>query len=202
MARPCWAAWLLYDRLANRYFRMGALELDLLSLIDGRPAQAIAEQARTRFAHRVGADDVEALFDFLRQNDLVMADAAQKARHVRLRESRPGRLKRLMHGYISFRVPLLRPDRFLGRALPWVRWMGSRWTLVGLPALALLGLYLVSRQWDVFLATAVSFLSLEGLAGYALAIVAVKACHEFGHAFAAKARGLRVPTIGIAFIVF
>jgi putative peptide zinc metalloprotease protein len=196
------AAWLLHDRLANRYFRVGSRELDLLALVDGRSAQAIAAEAGARLGRFVTAEEVEGLFAFLRENDLVFADAAQAARHARLKESRPGRIPRMLHGYISFRIPLLRPDRFLTAALPWVQWLGSRWTFLALGILAVMGLYLVSRQWDVFLATIVSFLSLEGLLGYVLAIIFVKACHEFGHAFAAKAHGLRVPTIGVAFIVF
>src|SRR5690606_27180482 len=31
---------------------------------------------------------------------------------------------------------------------------------------------------------------------------AVKVCHELGHAVIAKAKGLRIPTMGVAFIVF
>lgn len=195
-------AWLLHDRMANAYFRIGAEEVDLLSLVDGRPAAAVAEAAWNRFRRRVTPSDVEALFEFLRANNLVEADSAQRQRYHGRLAAKPSIFKRLLRGYISFRVPLLYPDRFLTAALPWVRWLGSPWTHAVLALLAIAGLYLVSRQFEAFLATAVGFFSLEGLAAYALTIVAVKICHEFGHAFVAKAKGLRVPTMGVAFIVF
>jgi putative peptide zinc metalloprotease protein len=196
------AAWLVHDRMANAYFRFGVEELDLLSLVDGRPAQAVADAAWLRYRRRVSLEDVEGLFEFLRANNLVDADSDQRRRyHARL-AARPHIVKKLLHSYISFRVPLIHPDRFLEAALPWVRWIGSRWTMAALFMFAVAGIYLVSRQLDVFLATAVGFFSLEGLVAYTLTIILVKIFHEFGHAFVAKAKGLRVPAMGVAFIVF
>lgn len=195
-------AWLLHDPAANTYFRVGAVELDLLALVDGRSAEAVAAEAWERFRRRVSVEEVEALFAVLRSGNLVEADAVQRQRHAARRAARPGMAKRLMKGYISFRIPLVRPDRFLGAALPWVRWLGSWWVAAALVLMGAAGLYLALRQIDVFLASAVGFVSMEGLAGYAAAIVVVKIAHELGHAFAAKARGLRVPTMGVAFIVF
>ena len=39
------------------------------------------------------------------------------------------------------------------------------------------------------------------MAFYALATSAAKVLHELGHALAAKRRGLRIPTVGVAFLV-
>jgi putative peptide zinc metalloprotease protein len=63
------------------------------------------------------------------------------------------------------------------------------------------GLYLVSRQWDVFSSTFQHFFSLEGAATYAVALVVVKSAHELGHAFTAVRYGCRVPSMGICFLV-
>ncbi|WP_337998089.1 HlyD family efflux transporter periplasmic adaptor subunit [Oleispirillum naphthae] len=195
-------AWTLHDAAANRFFRIGGVEADLLQLVDGSPAAHIAAEASRRFAHPTGEAEVETLFAFLRLHHLVEGDALQQNAFVTHVLRQPGPFARLLHGYISFKIPLLRPDRFLAATLPWVRWLGGRTTLTVILSMGLFGLFLASRQWDAFLSTFSRFLSLEGFAAYALTITAVKSLHELGHAYAAKAHGLRVPTIGVCFIVF
>jgi len=195
-------AWSLHDPAANQFFRLGSVEADLLALVDGSPADRVAAEAARRFGHRVSEADVATLFAFLRRYNLVDGDPWQQASFVAYHQKKPGPLHRMLHSYISFRVPLVRPDRFLAATLPWVRWLGSGWTLAAILLLGLAGLFLASRQWEVFRGTFIHFVSAEGLVAYAVTVTAVKALHELGHAYAAKARGLRIPVIGIAFIVF
>lgn len=195
-------AWVIHDQFANRYFRIGAVAVDMLSFVDGRDAAAISKVMRRRFGHVVDVADVESLFAFLRTNYLVAHDTEQEKLVRAQRQSKPSLIAKLTRGYISFRIPLVHPDKFLDATVGLSRAFShpaalAIWTLMGV-----LGLFLVARQWDVFLATLVGFVSIEGLLSYTLIIVLVKVCHELGHAYAAKQRGLRVPTIGVAFIVF
>ena len=44
-------------------------------------------------------------------------------------------------------------------------------------------------------------LSAEGLFAYACALVVVKTCHELGHAYTATRYGVRVPAMGVSFLV-
>jgi putative peptide zinc metalloprotease protein len=67
--------------------------------------------------------------------------------------------------------------------------------------MAALSVYLVSRQWQSFMNTFAYFFSFEGLFYYTTALVFVKILHELGHAYTAKYFGIRVPTLGLAFIV-
>jgi putative peptide zinc metalloprotease protein len=107
----------------------------------------------------------------------------------------------LLHHYLFFRVPLVRPDAWLGRWKGVVRPFYTP-TFFGLTlAVLLLGLFQVMRQWDGFVAQLVDTFSLEGLAAYAVALLCVKTLHELGHAFTAKRLGCRVPTMGVAFMV-
>ncbi len=195
-------AWLLHDPAGNRYFRLGPEAVDMLRFVDGRSAAEVSAATNRRFGHNLTAEDAGALFSFLRAHHLVEADAAQIESFRKRGLSQPGTISRLLRGYISFRVPLVRPDAFLTRTLPAVRWLGHPVMLGLLGLMALAGFWLAARQAEVFLATAVSFLSPQGAALYLAVLVGVKAAHELGHAYAAKAHGLRVPTIGVAFIVF
>src|SRR3569623_2913107 len=107
----------------------------------------------------------------------------------------------LLHRYLFFRIPLWRPDAFLGRSLAWVGPLFSR-GLLFLTLLALMiGLIEVSRQWDVFLSSLLDMFSWEGLFGYIITLIFVKLLHELGHAYTAKRYGCRVPTMGVAFLV-
>jgi putative peptide zinc metalloprotease protein len=96
---------------------------------------------------------------------------------------------------------LLRPDRFLSVTYPYVKWLYSRGVAMTIVAIALVGLYLVARQWDVFVGTFVDMFTIAGTIWFALTLSCLKAIHEFGHAYTAKRFGLRVPTVGIALLV-
>ena len=99
------------------------------------------------------------------------------------------------------RIPLLRPDRFLTATYPYVKWLYSRGVAMTIAAIGLLGLYLVARQWDVFVGTFVDMFTIAGTVWFALTLSCLKAIHEFGHAYTAKRFGLRVPTVGVALLV-
>ena len=63
----------------------------------------------------------------------------------------------LVHHYLFFQIPLFRPDRFLRATLPFVDWLYSRAVAWAIGGIGLIGLYLVSRQWDAFTATDLAF---------------------------------------------
>ena len=108
----------------------------------------------------------------------------------------------LFRSYIFFRVPIFRPDRFLSRTLPVVkRVFINRSFFLLTCAAALLGLFLVSRQWDTFSNTFLHFFTLEGAALAAVTLAVTKAVHELGHAYTAKRLGCRIPSMGLAFMV-
>ena len=107
---------------------------------------------------------------------------ADRGRTGRQRQRRrAGWSQWLLHNYLFFRVPLLRPDRWLTRWTPRLAFLyGPAFRWLTLAAL-LAGMWGVSRSWDAFTATLVDMLSWEGLAAYGLTLAAVKTLHEFGH---------------------
>jgi len=99
------------------------------------------------------------------------------------------------------RIPLVRPDRFLTATYPYVAGLFSRTVALAILSIGLIGLYLVARQWDVFLDTFVDMFTLEGAVWFALTLGCLKVVHELGHAYTAKRFGCRVPTMGLALLV-
>ncbi len=194
--------WLILDPLRNTYFRITALTARVLSCWRVGTAGALRSTLESRYGLQVTLEDVQALVFFLKHNALVQPSPgewpglAARARHL---HGSP--LRRLLHGYLFFRIPLVRPGRLLRALLPWVRWLGTRRGIALVVILSLLGLYLTSRQWDVFRATFLGFLTPEGLLLFAVTLVFVKIGHELGHALIATHFGCRVPTMGVAFLV-
>ncbi|MEL0615256.1 HlyD family efflux transporter periplasmic adaptor subunit [Cobetia marina] len=193
--------WLLHDPVAQRFYRLGEAAIELLPFIRGGQESVAAKQASESLGRDVPGEQLRALSDFLRQHDLVRGDPGQQERYQRRLESRPKGLKWLMHHYLFVRIPLANPDRWLSRHVNKVRWLGSKGFFWSLCVLWLLGVWLTIRQLDTFIA---SFSALGAVGGWltlGAALVFVKVLHELGHAFVAKAKGVRVPTIGVAFIV-
>ena len=195
--------WVVVDPVRGKYFQIGWAAYQILSHWAASSAEAVLTQIHADTTCRATRQDVEDLLRFLYANHL-MRDPPQggyRAYAVQAEAARPSWVIWLVHHYLFFQIPLLQPDRFLRATLPFVAWLYSRavaWTIGGI---GLIGLYLVSRQWDTFTATVLHFFTPRGLALYAISLAVVKVFHEFGHAYTATRYGCRVPTMGIAMIV-
>ena len=197
-------SWTLHDPVRNLFFRIDWPTFELLQRWGaGSPAE-MAQSVCDSTTLQLTEDDVKGVAQFLVGNQLTqpVRDAATSRKLAeRLAQIRGTPWNWLLHHYLFFRVPLVKPDAWLGRWKGWVGWCYSP-AFFGLTFLAfLLGLFQVVRQWDGFTAQLVDTFSLEGLASYAVALVCVKTLHELGHAFTAKRLGCRVPTMGVAFMV-
>lgn len=197
------ARWLIFDAVQNRYFSISRQALGMLRHWQGGAAtHEYLESLRGR-GIEADATDLDELILFLARNDLIRSrDTAGADRLVkRALAGKKSAEARLLHNYLFVRIPLLKPDGFLTRTLPMVSWLYHRATVLTVIALGVLGLFLVSRQWDGFVATFRQSLSVAGFIYYGLAFVAIKILHEFAHGYAAKRLGCRVASMGLALIV-
>lgn len=194
--------WTLHDPVRNQFFELDWPTFELLSRWQLGSPQTIVAAVGHETTLMLGEDDLARLLDFLQANQLLAPPRGQARALADQRQRRHGSLWTwLLHHYLFFRVPLLRPDGLLERLLPRLGWLYGR-PFLGLTVLAgLLGLGGVSRQWDAYTATLVDLFTWQGLAAYGLAIVAVKTVHEFLHGLTAKRYGCRVPTMGVALMV-
>ncbi|MDE3740002.1 biotin/lipoyl-binding protein [Pseudomonas resinovorans] len=195
--------WTLADPLSGRYFKLGAAAVRLLRHWALGDPQRVLEAANTEPGLPLGKEEIEELLRFLGNHDLITGlDDAQRASYaVKAKSVRQSPWKKVLHQYLFFRIPLWRPDAFLNRAWP-VLERNGRWLLRwGLPLVFALGLFLVARDWQRFIATFPHLFSLGGALAFGVALTFAKLCHEFGHAFMAKRAGCRVQSMGLAFMV-
>lgn len=196
--------WTLHDPASNRFFRIGWLEFEIISRWSLGNARAIALSIQQQTTLHPTEQAIEAFVRFLSEQYLIVRPQPQDtgvlaAQFRRRTQINPASW--LLRNYLFLRIPLIHPQRWLARTLPWVRWaftpMFLWWLLLG----AVLGFYLVSRQWEQFIHSFMFMFSLEGVLLTGLALSFAKIVHELGHAFAATRYGCRVPSMGIAFIL-
>ncbi|MBF0133435.1 MAG: HlyD family efflux transporter periplasmic adaptor subunit [Magnetococcales bacterium] len=196
-------SWMIHDPVRQRFFRMGWVERIVMDH-PGLTPETLGMQVRALGGPTISPEQVIRVRDFLVQNELVMATSAAMTQTLLQQRQRQtqGWLRRLWHGWLFFRVPLVNPDSFL------VRW-GGLWRLLGHPmvwvavvVMGLVGATNTARHWDMFLATFPHFFSFAGWIWYGGAILGAKLVHELGHAATASRYGCRVPTMGVAFMLF
>jgi len=156
--------WTIHDPVRQRFFRIDRVAFEALARWWLGQGSLIAAAVSAETTATISAAQVEAVARFLRANDLVAPDdpAGVKLLLDRRAAARPSLAKTLIHRYLSLRIPLVRPDRFLTATLPWVEPLYSRNALILFACLGIGGLYAVSRQWDSFLATFLHFFFAGG----------------------------------------
>ncbi|MBH3339819.1 biotin/lipoyl-binding protein [Pseudomonas mendocina] len=195
--------WTLADPLRGRYFKLGAAAVRLLRHWTLGEPQRVLAAANAEPGLPLGEAELEDMLRFLGSHDLIAAqDDKQRASYaMKAAAQRQSPWKRVLHQYLFFRIPLWRPDPFLNRAWPVLERRGPWLLRWGLPLVFALGLFLVLRDWQRFLATFPHLFSLGGALAFGIALTFAKLCHEFGHAFMAKRAGCRVQSMGLAFMV-
>ena len=196
-------SWTLHDPVRNQFFRIDWPTLEILTRWTLDDAEQIAAEVSEHTTLAMTVDDVREVAQFVVQHQLVQATLPGAPRKMaeQLARIQGSPFKWLLHHYLFFRIPLIKPDAWLTRWLPVARGFGSR-SFGWITALAFaLGLTQVVRRWDVFSASLVDTFNLEGLLAYGVALFFVKLLHELGHAFTAKHYGCRVPAMGVAFLV-
>lgn len=195
--------WTLADPVRGRYFKLSVAAMRLLRHWSLGDPEQVLHAANREPGLPLGGSDLEQLLGFLRSHDLISALDPQQRDSYSLKAAaqRQSLWQVLLHQYLFFRIPLWRPDAFLNRTWPWLARFGPRVLRFGLPATLGLGVFLVARDWQRFIATFPHLFSLGGALAFGVALFFAKLCHEFGHAFMAKRAGCRVQSMGVAFMV-
>ena len=196
-------AWIIQDPVNNRFFRIGWLEFEMLVHWSGNDVATLIRAINESTPLNVTPADVRQMLSFLSDNQLLRLDRPADVANAAQQKARQRRspLEWLVHNYLFFRVPLVRPQAALARLKPWLERVNMAWVALVVGLLTLAGLYLVSRQWDQFTHTLIDHFTWTGLLGYGVALLLAKTVHEMGHALVATRYGVRVAHMGVAFLV-
>ncbi|WP_415712690.1 HlyD family efflux transporter periplasmic adaptor subunit [Maridesulfovibrio sp.] len=194
----------IYDPVPRSFSKVGWSEAIILELLR-RPATLASLQKKLTDSSTIRLSDQE-LLNFIDQANLAGLTTAALIQPVeklmaRSKATRLSIFNWLLKNYLYIRIPLLRPDRFLSETLGIARLLVSRPAIILYLTFGLLGLSAMLRNFALYLSTFPYFFNLNGMIWYGGFIIIIKTIHEFSHAYTAKNFGVRVPVMGIAFMV-
>jgi putative peptide zinc metalloprotease protein len=196
-------AWNLYDPLRNHYYQIGWPEMEILMRWDAGSAERIIAAVNSETTLDIDGDDISRVAQFLQKHQLIMQDRARIPADT---GAGAGTLLDLfnffLRRYLFFRVPLVHPDRWLEVLAGYTGFLFTRPFLLLVVASGLAGLYLVTRQWDLFVNSWQYLNAGTAVVAIIATILVSKLFHELAHALTAKRHGLSVSTMGVAFLVF
>ena len=198
--------YVLEDRVSRRMHRFNPAAHFVIGLMDGtRSVQELWDAALARFGDDAPTqDELIRLLGQLHAADVLQVEVAPDVAEL-LRRAQTARRRNLLQKLspLALRIPLIDPDRWLERMLPWYRplfgWGGALvWLLVVGSALMLAATHWRELTED---------LTDRVLAPHNLLILlftfpVVKLAHELGHACATRAWGGEVHDMGVMFLVF
>jgi putative peptide zinc metalloprotease protein len=195
--------WTLYDPAVHRYYRIGWLEFECLHRWDMADPRQMAATIQKETPIDVNVEDIEQFSEFLAKNQLTKPLGKESSGRFAYisHASKPGFWTWLLHNYLFMRVPLLKPDRYLQKALPMIDLFFHRTFIVLLILGACLALALVAQRWSEFSHSFLYSFTPEGILATLGMMSLSKVVHELGHAFAASHFGCRVPAMGVALLL-
>lgn len=199
--------YVVQDQSGGRYHRLSSAAHALVVAMDGtHTVHALWEQANeSAQSDLVTQNEVVDLLVQLHAADLLQADSTpdSAALFERFKKKKRQSLRQLLLNPMSLKLPLLDPDAFLTRCMPWFQWcFGVRGVVVWL-AWVLPALGLAIQHWtELTMNLSDRVLSSSNLLVMALVYPVVKVLHELGHGFATKRWGGAVHEMGLMFLVF
>jgi putative peptide zinc metalloprotease protein len=196
-------AWMVQDPIVNKFYRIGWADFEILARWHLQEIKTIVDDVNQETTLNIDEDNVLGLAAFLQQHQLLRVSNAAEVSNIifQANKAKPNILSWLVHHYLFFRIPLIKPQVLLAKCLPWVRWVFSPMAAFAVLMMTLTGLFLVTREWDTFSATFIDQLTLAGALSYGVALLFSKCLHELGHAFTATRYGVRVGHMGVAMLV-
>jgi putative peptide zinc metalloprotease protein len=200
-------AWVvLRDRFNHEWFRISPdawkflCRLEQGLTVDQAWSQSVAADA----GRALTQEEVVQLLGQLNLSNLLLYDRgdSQTSLFERLQKRKSRELKALLMGFLSIKIPLLDPDRWLDRALPLIRVMYGPWGWIVYLALVVLGLKSVIESSDQLFAQSSGLLAPGNLFLLYFGFLLSKSWHELSHAAVCKLFGGEVHKLGVMLLFF
>jgi putative peptide zinc metalloprotease protein len=196
----------LQDHAAERSHRFSPAAHYFIGLMDGeRTVQEVWDATNAHLGDEAPTqEDAIRLLGQLHAADALLCDVSPDTMEVFRRYQRHERMlwKRRLWTPLALRFPLLDPDRFLARTLPWVQLLLGWFGLFLWLAVVGTGAVLAASHWsDLTKDISDRVLDPKNLVLLWFVYPVVKALHELGHAYATKKWGGEVHEIGIMLLV-
>ncbi len=195
---------MLFDPQADAYFKISPKSMNIIARLNQSYPVAEFLQKLNETGIHVSQQELLELLAFLQQNNLISPEyghiSAKRNQHRKMREKTT--FLRLSAAYLFFKLPPIRPEKFLQAAKPFLSPLASKPFIIALLIPAVLGYLMVIRYFDQVSTAFINSLTWAGLANYFFAILFLKLIHESAHVISATHFDCRVRGIGLGFMVF
>jgi len=197
-------SWILEDPVRGNNFRLGHAEGELIyRLTTEADVDAAIIKLYQNTTLRPTIEEIVAFINLLQRESLAIIPDNEVVRRESLSKGTvpPGFMQQIMRGSIFFTIPVLRPDKFLGRTLPWVSLLWSPFLKFFYLFCGLTGFVFTLQEIEIYLSSVSYLFTPQGSITFLLCLALLKIGHEFAHAYTTKAMGLHVRSMGVIFIV-
>ncbi len=192
----------LFDPVKSQYYKLNWSQATILqSLKPGITLKQLMESVKDSTTLLIVPEDIQNFFVEAAKMGLLEMTRDSRQLAEEHEKKQIGWLQTFFLYYLFFRIPLVNPDRFLTRTLAYVKPFLSSTALLIYAGITAWGFLLLLTRWDEFFHTFTYFFNWTGAIAYAGGIFIAKIFHEFAHAYTGKKYGLRIPTMGVAFLV-
>jgi putative peptide zinc metalloprotease protein len=199
--------YVLEDRVSEQFHRFSPAVYQVIGLMDGqRTVQELWDLACDRLGDDAPTqDDLILLLSQLHAADVLQTERAPDTAEL-LERGQRHRRRRVMSqllSFLSWRIPLVDPERLLRWMMPVARplagWPGALlWVAVVGPAALLLAMH----GRDLAHLASDHLMSAQNVVVFWLLFLVIKALHELGHAVMTRAYGGEVHDMGLMLLVF
>jgi putative peptide zinc metalloprotease protein len=198
--------YVVQDPASGRHHRLSPAAYAIVARLDGQtPLSQVYESAAAELGDELPTQDgVIRLLGLLHAADLLLCDVTPDSEEVfRRYQKRAGARWKKFTNPLSLRLPLGDPEPLLARCLPWLAPLFSVWGALLWVSVVGAGAFQAAQHWTQLTHGFLDrVLEPQGLLLLGLCYPLLKAAHELGHAFAARAFGGEVREFGIALLVF
>jgi putative peptide zinc metalloprotease protein len=196
--------WSLYDPVSDIYYRLSEENYHVIAALTSNMELDDFLAKLKSLGMQLPRKKVMSVLVFLSNHNLLQPIYGQTEARVAKQKMMKKKMlgTRILSNYLFFRLPLVKPDKFLNRTADMVHFIFNRWMLTILVLLAVCGYICLVTNWQRVAEQFINALTFQGLVRYSLAVIIIKCIHEFCHAYTAKAYGIRVRRFGVAFIFF
>jgi len=192
------------DPVADRFYRVSPYEYVLLKTMDGSVTLDEAAERLKYLGYSYSKEDAAMILGKAAQAGLLLGTkygTHQFQGQLKENQYKAAQEARATKIYFAY-IPLINPDAFLDRTLWIFRLLVNRWT-------GWLAILLIPGAFYILITSLLGaekeylfFFNFDTLVYLWATIFLTKLVHEFAHAYTAKHFGLRVPQMGVAFLIF
>lgn len=125
-----------------------------------------------------------------------------KALYERFQKRQARKRQAKLTGFLFWRIPLINPDTLLDRTVRYAAPLFTRFAFLAWLGLMAICMGILWTRWDAFLEPIQTILVTKNLVGLWILLIGLKIIHEFGHAYACKLFGGKVPEMGAFLVCF